>query len=731
MSICLFQRLRILLFLSLFSLKTVAMTRAEDRPDRPLQDFEGRDYAPWTTTGEAFGAGPAEGTLPNQMPVSGFGGRGLASSYHGGDGPTGVLTSPPFLIDRHYLGFLIGGGGFDDQTCLTLKVNGRVVRTATGPNVQPGGSESLDRQAWDVDEFSGKRGQIEAIDRASGGWGHISFDEVTLTDRRPEGLVVRVTRTIPIRERFLLLPIDNNATARTLQVTLDGHPQPPVTIALASGPPQWWATWDVASWRGKSLELSLARVPEGWAALDAIKATDTIPRDPGLYQELLRPQIHFSSQHGWMNDPNGLVYANGLYHLFFQHNPFGWDWGNMHWGHAVSKDLVHWQEWGEALAPDRSGTMFSGSGVVDFGNTSGLRSGAENPLLFFYTSAGESFTQGLAFSNDGGRTLSKFVGNPIVPQITPSNRDPKVLWHEPTRHWVMVVYIERPDEPREEARRAIQFLTSTDAKSWTREGVIEGFFECPDLFELPVEGEPHHAKWVLTAASSEYMLGTFDGRTFRPETPKFPGHRGRGFYAAQTFSDIPATDGRRIQIGWLQAPSPGMSFNQCQSLPLRLTLKPTPDGPRLAREPVRELEGLRADSLRKAPLTLKPGDPNPLRSLRGELLEIRADFEPSRDAQVRCEVRGVTIKYDAETGELSVGDLRAPAPPREGRVTLTIHTDRTSFEVFANGGLTYIPLPILPNPKDLGVSAHCDRGEARFHTLDVHTLRSIWDRPAP
>jgi fructan beta-fructosidase len=219
--------------------------------------------------------------------------------------------------------------------------------------------------------------------------------------------------------------------------------------------------------------------------LSSIEQADTIERPANLYQESLRPQFHFSSQRGWLNDPNGLVYYRGEYHLFYQHNPYGWTARNMQWGHAVSRDLVHWEELDTAIQPDARGWIWSGSAVIDWDNTSGLGKDGQPPMVLFYTAAGNPFTQCLVYSLDG-RTFTKYEGNPIVPQITPGNRDPKVIWYEPTKSWVMTLYVSEPVPTSLNGgqRNAIYFLTSHNLKDWAISSTIEGFFECPDLFEL-------------------------------------------------------------------------------------------------------------------------------------------------------------------------------------------------------------------------------------------------------
>ena len=700
---------------------------AADRPDIVFADFEGETYGEWKVEGAAFGTGPARGSLRGQMPVEGFLGKGLVNSFNGGDGPTGKLTSPEFTVDRAFITFLIGGGDDEEKLCLKLFISGKSVRSATGPNKQAGGSEMLGPASWDVREFAGKTARIEIIDQASGGWGHINVDHILLTDQKPIETLNDVKRELLVEKRLLHLPVKNGAAKRNVAVLVDGKVERAFDIELADAEPDWWAFLDISGWRGKAITVHVDKLREDSRALTSIEQSDALKSAAELYREPLRPQFHFSARRGWLNDPNGLVYFQGEWHLFFQHNPYGWDWGNMHWGQAVSRDLLSWDERGEALYPDELGTMFSGSAVVDWKNTSGFGTGTEPPIVLMYTAAGgagpqsrgKGFSQGLAFSNDRGKSWTKFAGNPVLPQITGGNRDPKVLWHEPTRRWVMTLYVER------DKKHTIEFFSSPNLKEWTLLGAIEGLFECPDFFELPVDGDAKNKKWVLTGASSEYMLGSFDGKTFLPETPKLPGHRGRGFYAAQTYSDAP--DGRRIQIGWLQAPSPGMSFNQCMSLPLELSLKGTDDGPRLAFQPVKENEKLRAKHHATKLKSLKPGDANPLADVKAELLELRAEFAPSPKTLTTFTVRGITVTYDFERQDLIVNGHRTFAPLIDGRHRLAIFVDQTTIEVFANDGLTYIPVPAIPKKTDCGLAISVTGGDVQFQALDVYELRSTWN----
>ena len=703
----------------LFVVGQLSPREAVAADDLVVADFEGETYGDWKVMGDAFGQGPARGALPNQMAVDGFLGKGLVNSYLQGDRTTGRLVSPEFRVERKYISFLIGGGRNPEKLALRLLVNGQAVRSATGGNDQPGGSERLAVDSWDVSELIGKPAVIEIVDDAQGGWGHINVDQIVQTDRKPPGTISNVERSFTVKHRWLHLPIRNGAPKRVVSLVVDGRVLVRNEIELADDAADWWAPFDVSAWQGKTVTFRVDKLPEDSRALAAIESSDTLKNADDLYREPLRGQFHFSPRRGWNNDPNGLVFFRGEYHLFFQHNPYGWGWGNMHWGHAVSKDLVHWDELGDKLVPDDMGAMFSGSAVVDWTNSSGFGDGKSPPLILLYTAAGNPTTQCLAWSRDG-RTFTKYEGNPILKEITPGNRDPKVIWHAPTSRWVMTLYVEV------DKRHVIQFFGSKDLKEWTYLSSTEGFYECPDFFELPVEGQPGRSRWVLTGASSEYMVGEFDGTTFRPETPKLPGHRGRGFYAAQTFSDIPANDGRRIQIGWFQTATKGMPFNQSMTVPLELRLRETTAGPRMTWSPARELASLREQSRRLNPFTLAAGGPRELFSGRGELLDIDAEFEPGQATSVTFTVRGQTFAWEGKTAEIVANSHRAPAPLENGRQSFRLLVDRTGVELFMSGGLTYVPLPEAPAFEAKSITVEAKGGDVRFTRLDVHDLRSAW-----
>lgn len=720
---------------------------AAETNDIVVADFEAGDYGAWTATGNAFGSSPARGTLGGQQPVSGFEGHGLVNTFLNGDRSTGTLTSPEFTVERPYIRFLIGGGKNERTTVMQLVVDGAVVRAATGPNEpnRPDGTEALETDFWDVAELAGRKAVIRIIDNATGGWGHLNVDQIVQTERRPMKLAP-ASRDIVIDKKFLAIPIKNGAQKRTMTVVVEGRPVVRNTMELADGAPDWWAVMDVEAWRGKTLTLKVDKLPEDSRALSSIEQTSEIKGNEPLYGEALRGQFHFSPRRGWNNDPNGCVFYRGEYHLFFQHNPYAVQMGNQHWGHAVSKDLVHWEELPPALLPDETGLMYSGSAVVDWNNTSGFGHDGQPPLVLIYTAAGNPTVQSIAYSTDG-RSFTKYAENPVLKQITPGNRDPKVFWHEPTKKWVMALFVGRPraqdgkDDPQKplERRHTVEFFTSPNLRKWTPASMHEAskpvagqdgyLYECPDFFELPVDGDPSRTKWVLLGANTQYALGTFDGKTFTAEAERLAGQRGPGnnIYAGQSFNDSP--DGRRLFVAWWLTPTKGMPFNQSITLPLELKLTQTAEGPRLAFQPAKELETLRTKTHKLGPSVIAPEDKNPLAELSAELVEIRAEIEPCDAENIAFDVRGVNVSYDAKRQEIVVNGHRAPAPMRDGRLRLTIFCDRTGIEAFAADGLCYVPFAIQPRADNRTLALGVHGGNAKIRSLEVHELKTSWFQP--
>ena len=425
-----------------------------------------------------------------------------------------------------------------------------------------------------------------------------------------------------------------------------------------------------------------------------------------------------------MNDPNGLVYYRGTYHLFFQHNPLGVNWGNMTWGHAISSDLVHWRQVANALEPDRLGTVFSGSAVIDTQNTAGFQTGEEQVIVLIYTAAGSTsdesqgqpFTQCIAYSYDGGHAFTKYGQNPVLGHLVGENRDPKVVWHAPTQRWIMVLY-------KEQATYA--FFCSPDLKHWTHLHDIDmpGCRECPDLFEMPIDGEEAETRWVFTAANGRYLIGAFDGARYTPKEGPLQVDFGANYYAVQTYSGVP--DGRRIQLAWMnEGKFPGMPFNQQMSFPCELRLRKYAEGLRLTRQPVQELASLRQEAQEWQDLMLHPCT-DALIECEGDLFEIHAQIEVGIRSEVTLMIRGEPLVYNALTHSLSCLGQECDLLPVHGCIDLHLLIDRTSIEVFAQAGKVSFTSCFLPDPANTHIAL---RGsDARILELRVYPLRSAWE----
>ena len=433
------------------------------------------------------------------------------------------------------------------------------------------------------------------------------------------------------------------------------------------------------------------------------------------YKEALRPQFHFTATKNWLNDPNGLVFYQGEYHLFFQHNPSGINWGNMTWGHAVSADLVHWKQLDHAIHPDKLGTIFSGSAVIDWNNTAGF---GKEAMVCIYTSAGKPFTQSIAYSTDRGRTWTKYDKNPVLKHIVAENRDPKVIWHEPTKRWVMALFLDKNE---------YVFFASPDLKQWTelQRMTTPGCGECPDFFPMAVDGDRSKIKWVWTGANGRYLIGSFDGRKFTPDdlTPR-QADWGRNYYAVQTYSDIPEGDGRRIQIAWMNGGKyPGMPFNQQMSFPCEMKLKTFPEGLRICRAPVKEIEKLHGKEHKFSGL-LKPGE-NPLAGIEGDLFDIRAEFELGDASEFGLRIRGEEVRYVVKDKRLHALGT-AEVAPANGRVKLQVLVDRTSIETFANDGRVAMTSCCLPKGK--GLELFATGGTVKVVEMSVFEMKGAWGR---
>ncbi len=509
-----------------------------------------------------------------------------------------------------------------------------------------------------------------------------------------------------------------------------------------------------------------------------LQANASMPAD--LYREPFRPQYHFTPLQQWMNDPNGMVYYQGEYHLFYQYYPHGNTWGPMHWGHAVSRDLVHWEHLPIALFPDRHGMIFSGSAVVDWQNTSGFGSDGEPPLVAIYTyhdSLGKNLgrtdfqSQAIAYSSDRGRSWTKYADNPVLENQGDADfRDPKVFWYAPTSRWIMALAV----------RNRVSFYSSPNLKDWTFEsdfgeqwGSHAGVWECPDLFALPITGEAQ-SKYVLVTSvlpggpnggsATQYFVGEFDGKQFtldedlQSTLQVIPGKNralwldfGTDNYAGVTWSGLPGEPARRVFIGWMSnwlyaTEVPTERWRSAMTLPRALSLHRTALGLRLHASPVGELEALRTASRSledmrveqaldlSAELGGKPGqmeieitmdtrDSEAVRLRLSNSDDERLDFTIDRNRRVYTLDRTAAGRSGFSESFATV--QAAPIAGSLDELSLRLFLDQSSVEIFINEGETVMTALVFPNSPYSQVTLTSD-GPVNIRRASIHELKSIW-----
>lgn len=479
------------------------------------------------------------------------------------------------------------------------------------------------------------------------------------------------------------------------------------------------------------------------------------------YHEQYRPAYHFSPAKNWTNDPNGLVFYEGEYHLFYQYNPYATVWGHMSWGHAVSKDLLHWENLPVALEEyvDASGDstmIFSGSAVADLNNTSGFFAKDSSGLVAIYTSHihnGDTQLkqhQSIAYSKDNGRSFTRYEKNPVLDIKLKDFRDPKVIWYEPQKKWIMTTVI--PDKFK------THFYESKNLKDWKflsefgPMGDTAKIWECPDLIEIPVSGEATKTKWVLLISNShpqgpkyvgmQYFVGEFDGKKFTADNQKqYPLYLeyGKDFYAAVTFNNVPSTDGRIILLGWANNWAygnkiPTSTWRSAMTLPRELYLKNTPEGYRIMQVPVKEIETLRGEEI---------FDVKALKENRA--IEIVYEFAGGTAKKFglkifKAENQETIIGYDQEKQEVyfdrtKSGNVnfqadfssieRAPAKLQDGKLKLRIFIDHSIVEVFINDGEQVITNQIFPINENSTIETFVEGGEGQS-SLKAWKINSVW-----
>ena len=524
------------------------------------------------------------------------------------------------------------------------------------------------------------------------------------------------SRTIYITQRYLNIPVERESEMRIFQISVGGIQKREFPVQLAEHAVDYWIFLDVSEFKGSTITLtgpSDLSGPAAQAALDRIYQANQIEGAATLYKESNRPQFHFTVKRGWSNDVNGPIFYRGQYHLFWQAFPFGikWDTDFMYWGHAVSKDMMHWQELAPALMVDKLGSPWSGSSLVDHNNDGGW---GKDALVLIYTAfdrISHKQVQCIAYSTDNGATFTRYVGNPVLDSNrevgSNDTRDPKVFWYEPTRHWVMVLF----------EKDGMTFYTSTDLKAWARKSHLKGFHECPDLFELPIDGDNNRKKWILHGGSSSYVIGSFDGETFTPESRDLHYAEGKNvqgadlLYAAQSFAEMP--DGRRVQLAWGRIQPEGMPFNQMMLFPTEFKLKTTKDGLRLQATPIEEIAQLHGKA--RAWSTLTAADANQKLGVAGFMpLDVKLQVTLSNGDELAIENGGNTLTT------IQSADLE------NGRGQVEVLIDKCVAEIFVDRGVRYIVREIAQTAGGQGLKLSLGQKTSTVNHLEIYEMNSMW-----
>lgn len=484
-----------------------------------------------------------------------------------------------------------------------------------------------------------------------------------------------------------------------------------------------------------------------------------MPLDSTAYSELHRPQFHFSPPVNWINDPNGLVYLDGEYHLFYQYNPYGTIWGHMSWGHAVTKDLLHWEhlpvaitEYPDPLTGD-STMIFSGTAVIDKNNTSGLCE-SRDCMIAIYTSHvhamgnGKMQHQSLAYSNDKGRTWKRYEKNPILDIKRKDFRDPKVFWYEPEQKWVMALVI--PDFYKVQLYQSKNLINWNLMSEFGDGGDTLRIWECPDLYPLPVDNESGKKKWVLSLSGShpqgpnfvgmQYFVGEFDGTKFIADDTKQSSRYvdyGKDFYAGIVYNNIPENDGQTIMIGWANNWTygnqvPTSPWRGAMALPRVLSLRKQPDGYRLIQKPISSISTLRKTEITRTEISGKALE-----------LEIEIQVADSQEAGIKILKAGeeeTIIGYNSETRELFLdrthsgaiefnkdfGSIeRTSINPIDGILKLHIFIDHSIVEIFANDGEVAFSELVFPTQENATVESYSIGGTGKIK-IKAWELNSVW-----
>lgn len=556
-------------------------------------------------------------------------------------------------------------------------------------------------------------------------------------------------------KKFLLLPVQDDAPEGKVNIVVNNEGQlaQSMNIRLARERVDSYVPLDLSAYVNQKVSIDIAGMPSSSLCWKELKMSDSFDM---TNKEMFRPVYHHTPVYGWMNDPNGMFYKDGVYHLYFQYNPYGSVWGNMHWGHSTSTDLMHWNFEGCAIVPDAWGAIFSGSCVVDHNNTAGFGKGA---VVAFYTSAkatpwGDVQSQSMAYSLDNGKTFTKYEGNPILTSSEKDFRDPKVFWYAPGKHWVMMLAV----------GQHMEIYSSVNLKEWKKEsefgamqGAHGGVWECPDLVEIPVEGT-REKKWVLICnlnpggpfggSAAQYFVGSFDGKKFVNESPTQTKWMdwGKDNYATVTWNNAP--DGRCIALGWMSNWQyannvPTRQYRSANTLARDLTLYREGQELYLKSTPSVEVKKARGK---------KVSIPSFRVSEKHEIVNLFEDNQGAYEVEILIQNAGaskiafcllndkgekVSMYYDlnrkqfvmdrSESGTVDFSKdfpavMVAPANV-DKELTLRLFVDRSSIEAFGEDGKFVMTNLVFPSQPYVKMCFEADKNGYAVKTLNVYKLQ--------
>lgn len=560
--------------------------------------------------------------------------------------------------------------------------------------------------------------------------------------------------SLNVTAKFLILPVQDDAPESKVCIVKDNEQRGTLmNVRLARERVDSYVPFILSDYKGQQISVDIQGLPADAVCWKELKLADSFDMSN---KETFRPVYHHTPAYGWMNDPNGMFYKDGVYHLFFQYNPYGSVWGNMHWGHSTSSDLIHWNFEGVSIVPDAWGAIFSGSCVVDHNNTAGF---GKDAVIAFYTSAkstpwGDVQSESMAYSLDNGKTFVKYAGNPIITSLEKDFRDPKVFWYAPGKHWVMILAV----------GQHMELYSSVNLKDWKKEsefgkmqGAHGGVWECPDLIELPVEGF-RERKWVLICninpggpfggSAAQYFVGSFDGKTFVNESPVQTKWMdwGKDNYATVTWNNAP--DGRCIALGWMSNWQyannvPTRQYRSANTIARDLTLYKAGGEFYLKSTPSREMKQARGEKV-SVP-SFKVTDSYKIESLLKDnngAYEIEMEIQVADASKISLNLQNekgeqVSMYYDllrkqfvmdrSKSGKVDFSnDFPAvtAAPVHAGKtLRLRLFVDRSSIEAFGEDGKFVMTNLVFPSSPYNQMSFGTEGSGYTVSSFNVYKLR--------